>query len=165
MMSNSSRRKRYCNTISQTSNPKKLCNFFSSCIQTLPILTMKKTNSTLCAADWNTQKAHCICASCKSSGVCYRFTVPWCIWSVPRCSSALHHFQHPYHFWLHRIWHHLSYSSMSLLHPSTSPVSTIMIQNENTLPTFSGYFASFPWSSSYMDPKLFPHFQFDFLLN
>lgn len=94
------------------------------------------------------------------SGVCYGFTVPWCIWSVHRCSSALHHFQHPSHFWLHRIWHRLSYSSMSSLHPSTSPVSTIMIQNENTLPTFSVHFASSPWSSSYMDPKLLPHFQF-----
>lgn len=39
---------------------------FSSCIQTLPILTMKKTNSILCTADRYTQKAYCICASCKS---------------------------------------------------------------------------------------------------
>lgn len=73
VMSNSSRRKTLLQYNLINLKIKKQCNFFSSCIQTLPILTLKKANFTLRATDWNTQKAHYIHASCKSF---------WCVLQI-----------------------------------------------------------------------------------
>lgn len=51
VLSNSSRRKTLLQYNLINLKIKKQCNFFSSCIQTLPILTLKKANFTLHATD------------------------------------------------------------------------------------------------------------------
>lgn len=138
-MSNISRRTHYCNTISQTSND---VHFFSSCIQTLPILRMKKTNFTLCAAD-DTQKTYCNHTSCKSF---------WCVLQIHCplvylvCASIL--------FCIASFPTSLAFLVASYI---TSPVLLLNVltpsfnlscfhhhdPKRNTLPTFSVHFASF----------------------